>query len=323
MSRIPQEPLTDPQDTAFCSNNKVRLPPPLDFCVLEQLPVQERNKIANDYVNNLVDHGLMFCDPELKQLPDVSPQHVKTLRVPLQGATGKGRSSKISIDVETVLVEGVRCDLKGVRHIAHHVPVNANQLFDAVCKNLYTNAVDPYLQRAELIHDLATDHSWCHVSYTMDTFAPVLSTRDFVSIDVACEDHLLYCSRSCRHPVRPPLPTPAFRSKETGAFRVPFQFSLRVFPDADDPKHSCTMIQFQFSDLGGILSPAQQTSAVIRFGARNIPTLVQLALEEACRFDALPDPLLHVGKDLSVTDNSSSEESEIEEASAHLVGLAI
>lgn len=164
-------------------------------------------------------------------------------------------------------------DVKAVRHTVK-LPVNAFDLFDALTRFCYTRAIDPYLHAVKLLEEIPIDNvskgvSWCHVSYTADKFPSGMSMRNFVSFDFCNFLHLLYFSRSCYHPDCPASEKPSWLPHwDKRAYRVPFEFCQRVIPDESDTNNFCTLIQFQFIDLGGVLSPSQQQEAVIKFGAK-------------------------------------------------------
>ena len=123
---------------------------------------------------------------------------------------------------------------------------------------------------------------WCHVAYTADTLAkPLKATRDFVTFDFISEDHLLLTSRSCRHASRPETAFPRrFRRGQNHerTIRVPLLYYLRIVPDEHDPD-KCTIVQFQYSDVGGFVPGSSQTGAVVDFGFDSLPKLLGSILD--------------------------------------------
>jgi len=310
--RVPAEP--DPPKSSSrpgVTAGGIVLPRPFDF---SSSPVDDETATSErlrEYVDEAVKTSLDFCcstreDPaEENDSPSLPANCIETVFLPIKLFN---RHRTLQISVETVPVVGVSDPgLKAVRH-AVRLPVRPDVLFDAVCRFCYTEAVDPFLDRVDVLEryeeafedDGDRSVSWCHVTYTVDRFAPVMSARDFVSVDLASEKHLLYFSRSCIHPDRPPKPVPGplLPKQRSRAYRVPFMFCQHVIPDPSDPD-ACTLVQFQFSDIGGILKPSDQIAAVVRFGTSNIPKLLRLVDEFAYglgegQLGYMQDPLLNL-----------------------------
>lgn len=280
MLRVPVEPV--PYLTPGISG--IVLPETLDFEKLGDKSSDQAKEKIQQHVNSCIESATLLCSSDI--LSSDCAEHVKTVQIPIEL---HGKHHVIDVRVDAVQVSGVmEPDNKGVRHMVK-LPVNPRVLFDAVCRFGYTDTIDCYtftVQKLQEIHidesddDSKKNISWCHVAYTADQLDLFLfSVRDFVTFDFAIEKHLLYCSRSCIHPAQPPLPVPTFcPSRESRAYRVPLFFMQRVIPDEEN-ENSCTLCQFQFSDVGGIVPPRRQTMAIVEFGINNIPKLCKLCNE--------------------------------------------
>ena len=145
----------------------------------------------------------------------------------------------------------------------------------------YTEAIDAYtylVEQLEVISSSSDDKrfGWCHVVYTADKIVPCFAHREFVTFDFVDTGNLLLVSRSCEHHLRPLTKVPKLRHCIRGMFtkktpkrklRSPLCYFLRVVP-LEEKK--CRVVQFQYSDVGGIIPPKEQTKAVIKFGLDNL-----------------------------------------------------
>mmetsp|Transcript_1575 Transcript_1575/g.2236 ORF Transcript_1575/g.2236 Transcript_1575/m.2236 type:complete len:319 (+) Transcript_1575:265-1221(+) len=282
MFRTPEEPnpKKHPEVKGFV------LPEILDFADLYQTKNETSSRKAlddtvNRHIEECVDMGLRLTDPR----ETVNCEHVTTKVLPIKLASGKIQETEIR--VESVSVAGTSDkDMKGVRHIAKLTGVKASYAFDVYNRLNYTDAIDKFTYLVEQIDSIDVpkdnkhDIAWNHVAYTADRLVPMFAVRDFVTFDFVSEAHMMLNSRSCKHPLRPQTPIPTFWSfcgdKQT--YRVPLQYFLRIIPDKDDPDGSCTVVQFQYSDIGGVVPPASQTKAVIDFGLDNLPKFFAIVL---------------------------------------------
>ena len=126
-------------------------------------------------------------------------------------------------------------------------------------------------------------NSWSHVVYTADKIIPGFAHREFVTLDFVDKENLLLVSRSCQHSQRPLTKVPKLRHCIKGMFkspkrklRSPLCYFLHVVPLSEN---KCRVVQFQYSDMGGIILPKEQTKAVIKFGLDNIDRFYHLLKE--------------------------------------------
>jgi len=129
------------------------------------------------------------------------------------------------------------------------------------------------------------NNSWSHVVYTADKIIPGFAHREFVTLDFVDTENLLLVSRSCQHPQRPLTKVPKLRHCIRGMFtkkppkrkiRSPLCYFLHVVPLSEN---KCRVVQFQYSDMGGIILPKEQTKAVIKFGLDNLDRFYHLLNE--------------------------------------------
>jgi hypothetical protein len=208
------------------------------------------------------------------------------LKVPSSGET-----IDLDIRIDLVRVAGVPDpDILGVQHTVT-LPINAHIFFDRINPLNYTDLVDKFTYLVKQVGEQDTEHvvddkdntndlSWFHVAYTADKLAFFMNHRDFLTADFVSEPHLLINSRSCIHPECPTTPEPtvwALTYKDRRIYRSPLQYFQRMIPDAND-NNSCTVVQFQFSDVGGFVPSKEQTKAVVQFGIDNIPKDVSTIL---------------------------------------------
>jgi len=267
--RVPEEPNT----IKYPEQKGVILPDPLDFT---KLPTASRQSNMDDavqkHIKECIHIGLELTDPENEQFDLVTTKDVIM--------TG-GRQNKIR--VESISIAGsAHPDIMGIRHIARLEGVSPDYLLDAYNRLNYTDIIDKFTYLVEQIEDIDVpqqikkeEHedtiSWCHVVLTADRLVPFfLSIRDFVTFDFVSQHHRMLVSRSCIHPSQPQTSPPCcgfVNNKNT--YRVPLQYFLRILPCPEDT-NSCTVVQFQYSDVGGIIPPTNQTQAIIDFGLENI-----------------------------------------------------
>ena len=285
MGRVPQEPASDTaqeldKNSSMAvtqagdgegepsqsqrSISAVTLPNALDFIKLKEScgAGQEYDATCRQHMMDMVQAGLRLTDAGLTPMEHVS---CKT-------------DSNITIQVEKAPVDGVPYpDLDCVRHIAEF-DVDAKTVFDVYVRLNYTDAIDAYTYLVEMLEEINCGKerfSWAHVAYTADKIMPFFAHRDFVTFDFVDTENLMLVSRSCSHPDRPQTKTPEFYHCFTGIFskdpsrtiRSPPCYFMRVIPLGEN---KCRVVQFQYSDLGGVIPPGEQTKAVVRFGLDNL-----------------------------------------------------
>jgi len=273
--RVPEEPNTD----KYPAKKGISLPDQLDFT---KLSTSENSHLAiQNHMKECIRVGLELTDLKNEQFDFVTTKNI-----------GKGNSSKIR--VESTSIAGTSDPkLMGIRHIARLDGLHPDYLFDAYNRLNYTDIIDKYTYLVEMIEEIDVprpevendnddddDISWCHVVLTADRLIPIFfSVRDFVTFDFVSRRHRMLVSRSCIHPNKPQTSPPStFDLTKTKTYRVPLQYVLRILPCPED-ENSCIVVQFQYSDMGGIIPPPSQTKAVIDFGIDNIPKFFNTVLE--------------------------------------------
>jgi hypothetical protein len=292
MLRLPAEP--DPK--RFPDATGVVIPQALDFRGHpqnggdkedEKQKSEEWNRTVQRHVQECIDFGCSITDP------DNNPQHAvytAPLRTESVPVTVGEEAYTLDIQVETIRVAGVSDrDILGVRHSVT-LPIAPEYFLNAYNRLNYTSAIDKFTYLVEMLEDVvvptsATSSStalptsstdWCHVAYTGDQIIPGFSIREFVTLDFMSRqhEHGMLCSRSCQHGqyeiTAPPDWTASSLFTNRQRYRVPLLYYQRVLPVPDNPQ-ACRVVQFQFSDIGGLVPPAKQTAAVVQFGIDNLP----------------------------------------------------
>mmetsp|Transcript_5343 Transcript_5343/g.11725 ORF Transcript_5343/g.11725 Transcript_5343/m.11725 type:complete len:324 (-) Transcript_5343:321-1292(-) len=282
--RVPEEPGFDPVEKRtsgddedqksttmpYSSISLVSWPNALDFNKLksEETDGKDYAGVCLHYMLNMVQAGLRLTDAEI---------------TPMEYLTSLTRGS-LTIQAEKAPVVGVPFPgLECVRHTAEF-DVDAKTLFDMYVRLSYTEAIDSYTYLVEMLEEIDTagKFSWAHVAYTADKIIPLFAHRDFVTFDFVDEENLILVSRSCLHPGRPQTPVPTClhgligtcSKRPSRTLRSPLCYFLRVVPLGEN---KCRILQFQYSDLGGIFSPTEQTKGVVKFGLDNLERLYHLA----------------------------------------------
>ena len=234
---------------------------------------------------------------------------------------GKKKSRKATKVEKAPVMGSPDIDLECVRHTTDF-NYDAKWIFDIYVRLNYTAAIDAYTYLVELLESIDTSATsdstpnddnkyaqqhfrWAHVAYTGDKITPGFAHRDFVTFDFVDETNLMLVSRSCRHASRPQTSVPTvkdgikgmFTKKPKRTFRSPLCYFLRVIPLSEG---KCRVVQFQYSDFGGVIPPKVQTDAIVKFGCDNtqrFARLLQKAKERNVKVgpstsDYLSDPLL-------------------------------
>lgn len=181
------------------------------------------------------------------------------------------------------VANGIQCDglhiagskIEGVRHIAEfHLP--ADVVLDAYNRLNYTDIIDKYTTHVESADSIPpAEFAWMQVVWTYDRIFPVGSSRDFCTLDFVDKENLMLVSKSVGHPALPVTSPPGWASIFSGSlkeptYRVPLFYALRVVPDPQDAGR-CTVVQFQWSDIAGLVPPNEIWKGVRKFGFDNIP----------------------------------------------------
>jgi hypothetical protein len=281
MLRVPQEPDPD-RFPERCKG--VVIPPSLDFSnALDIEPSIQNHKRA------CIVAALQLSDLETEPHKEYI-QHVRTETIDLKvGATGN--SLQLRVDIDTIQIAGVSHDgLLGVRHVTE-VPLSPKAYLDGYARISYTDLVDKFTYLVELVEDRSPpgkdekteSDGWAHVAFTADKLAPILSERHFLTFDFISKQNNLSVSRSCKHPKRPPTPAPTFWFNPFGpkrTYRAPLFYFVRTLPIPNEP-NKCKVVQFQFSDIGGVVPVEEQVKAVVQFGIDNTPKVVQCLVNAA------------------------------------------
>ncbi|KAL7554048.1 hypothetical protein ACHAWF_017418 [Thalassiosira exigua] len=245
----------------------------LDFHKLKLTKSKEKYQAFYlQHMRDFVLDGLSLADADL---------------TPIEFTAHKASKNDISIQVDTSPVIGVNVpDLKCVRHTADF-DVDAQTVLDVWNRLAYTEAIDKYTYLVDLTEEMdctGSQFSWAHVEYTADKIMPFFAHRDFVCFDFVDKENLIMISRSCVHPNRPPTQAPRFIDGLTGnfskspfrTFRSPLFWFVRTIPMGEN---KCRVVQFQFSDVGGVVPPAEQTKAAVTFGVESLDRLYCLVKE--------------------------------------------
>ncbi|KAL7546547.1 hypothetical protein ACHAWF_013788, partial [Thalassiosira exigua] len=245
----------------------------LDFVELEKSTSSkdERDAACREHMAKLVEDALRLSDPD---------------RTPMESSTHRTGKSGVVVRVDKSPVLGVRVpDLECVRHAADF-DLDARTLLDVWVRLFCTDAVDAYAYRVERLDTVDCAASgrfkWAHVARTADDILPFLAHRDFVALNFVDEGALTLACRSCAHPSRPPTRFPTcldsllgpFTKRPSRTVRAPLFWFVRAVPLGED---KCRLVQFQFADVGGIVPPAEQTKAAVKFGLRNMDRVYRLA----------------------------------------------
>ncbi|KAL7549173.1 hypothetical protein ACHAWF_012451 [Thalassiosira exigua] len=310
MNRIPEEPAFDgakegTMAAASEENSKTGESKPhstaavswttgLDFNRLKSTKSKEEYQaFCLQHMRDLVQDGLRLADADL---------------TPMEFSTHETSKNGISIQVDTSRVIGVNIpDLKCVRHTADF-DVDAETVLGVWNRLAYTEAVDKYTYLVELLEEIdctGSQFSWAHIEYTADKIMPCFAHRDFVCFDFVDKENLMMMSRSCLHPSRPPTQAPTFIDGLLDTFsehpsrtiRSPLFWFVRAIPMGEN---KCRVVQFQFSDVGGVVPPAEQTKAAVTFGIESLDRFYRLVKEAQGKGlevgpttnDYLADPLL-------------------------------
>lgn len=290
MLRVPQEPLVAAKTTtnkhAVEQDRGVRIPKALDFAQPELTTATTPDAVEQR--QDIIDKHKDACLNLALQLSDLQTEPNQRYIQRIQSTTANvpndnGTLIQIPIQVDTIQVAGASHEgLLGVRHVAR-VPMSPEAFIDGYIRVNYTNLVDPFTNRVDLVEDLTQkdDVNWSHVVYTVDWLAPFFSEREFVTLDFTSMEHNLLVSRSCQHPAIPTTRPPGWCNHDyQQRYRSPLFFFLRTIHVADLP-NQCLVVQFQFSDMGGIVPIARQVKAVIQFGNVNIPKVTSCLLHAA------------------------------------------
>jgi hypothetical protein len=288
MLRVPAEP--DPE--RFSEATGVAIPRALDFWGhpkngddgKEDKNLPQWNRTVQQHVQECIDFGCSITDPDSDN-PQYAP-HITPLQTASVPVTVGEETYTLDIQVDTIRVAGVSDrDILGVRHTVT-LPIAPGYFLNAYNRLNYTSAIDKYTYHVELLEDIpatiATD--WCHVAYTADRIFPGFSIREFVTFDFVSQLHCMLCSRSCQHGQYETTPPPDWDISSLltnrRRYRVPLIYYQRVLPVSDTNNNinpqACRVVQFQFSDVGGLVPPAQQTAAAVKFGLDNLPKVFAL-----------------------------------------------
>merc|ERR1719291_948783 len=98
---------------------------------------------------------------------------------------------------------------------------------------------------------------------------------------------MVLVSKSVEHPKLPRTRPPGWGDIFSGSlaaptYRVPLLYALRVVPDAKDA-NSCKVIQFQWSDVAGIVPQKECYKGIVQFGFDNIPKFRARVQQAAAR----------------------------------------
>jgi hypothetical protein len=274
MGRVPEEPAfdavgritsvdvsnaegqpTEPSITA------VSWPNALDFNKLESQNAG-KYRVLQQHMEEMAQAGLRLTDTD---------------KTPMELVTRQTKNG-MTVQAEKASVVGVSFpDLQCVRHQAEF-DIDAKTVFDVYNRLNYTEAIDAYTYLVEQLEEVdcaESRFSWAHVAYTGDKIMPGFAHRDFVTFDFVDADNLMLVSRSCVHPSRPQTPDPTClhgivgmcSNRPSRTIRSPLCYFLRVIPLGEN---KCRVVQFQYSDVGGIVPPKSQTEAVVKFGLGNL-----------------------------------------------------
>lgn len=288
MGRIPQDPAFDSEEKRIsgvetqhsgddeCQKNNsdrslsaVSWPSALNFIKLKSEKTgKEYSAICQQHMEDMAHAGLRLTDADL---------------TPMEFVTRRTKHG-ISIQAEKARVVGVPFpDLQCVRHTSDF-DMDAKTVFDVYVRLNYTKAIDQYtylVQLLEKIDSVGDRFSWAHVAYTADKIVPFFAHREFVTFDFVDAENLMLVSRSCLHPRRPQTMDPTclhgilgtFSKRPSRTIRSPLCYFLRIIPLGEK---KCRVVQFQYSDIGGIVPPVEQTKAVVKFGLRSMNRFYRL-----------------------------------------------
>lgn len=179
---------------------------------------------------------------------------------------------------------GIKCEslelagtkVLGIRHIAQFDGLTADVVLDAYCRLNYTDIIDKFTTHVSVVESLPCpeDFAWMQAVWTYDRIFPVGASRDFVTLDYIDKMNYMLVSKSVEHPGLPRTAQPTWGKICSGnldapTYRVPLLYGLKVIPDPGDAK-SCKIVQFQWSDIAGIVPQDKIHTSVIDFGFDSI-----------------------------------------------------
>lgn len=147
----------------------------------------------------------------------------------------------------------------------------------------YTRIIDPYAYHVETLETLdrvSVDPSfdWCKVTWTLDNIHAMMAARDFVTLDFADAKDMINVSKSVLHPSKTPTKTPTYKSflsknNTSRTYRTPLMYAQRVI---NNGQGKCTLVQIQWSDVGGIVPEDRISASVEKFGYDSLTRLKNL-----------------------------------------------
>lgn len=200
----------------------------------------------------------------------------KALEVTSLGSAGLGWQmvkAANGIQCEGLPIAGSK--IKGIRHIAEFC-LPADVVLDAYVRLNYTDIIDKYTTHVESVESIPpAEFAWMQVVWTYDRIFPVGSSRDFCTFDFVDKENFMLVSKSVDHPALPKTSLPGWASIFSGSlksptYRVPLFYALRVVPNPEDAGR-CKVIQFQWSDVAGIVPANEIWKSVSNFGFDSIP----------------------------------------------------
>lgn len=239
----------------------------LDFKELHSMSRDDFESTYNDHMLAVTRAGLQITDEQACPM-----QHVLT----------KQLKSGITVKAEKAAVDGTYIEC--VRHTAD-LPYEADFVLDLYQRLTYTRAIDAFTYEVNKLEEIQVKDEqfvWAHVAYTADRLTrPLLAHRDFVTFDWLDRENMIIVSRSCFHPTKPVTKPPRasdcikglFSNNVSRTFRSPLCYFLRII--STGPKR-CKIVQFQHSDVGGVVPPKEQTKAVLQFGIDNLGRISDL-----------------------------------------------
>lgn len=243
ISRVPKEPA---EETTGEQEGFVFVPT-LDFSLIEQ------DKGSPEYTEKVKSHMMKF-EIQCQELSSDLHDWEKT-------------SEQDGTICEHLKVAGT-----GIPMVKHTSTLDfpAQFVFQVINSLTYTSVVDPYAFHVECKDVLdIDDYDWTTVTWTVDNIFPVFAARDFCTLDFVRSEDMTIMSKSVEHPLVPrtelPSKTSSMRKKTTKSrtYRVPLFWFIKVVP-IDENK--CTMIQVQWSDVGGVIPEDKIYQSVEKFG---------------------------------------------------------
>mmetsp|Transcript_10114 Transcript_10114/g.15527 ORF Transcript_10114/g.15527 Transcript_10114/m.15527 type:complete len:339 (+) Transcript_10114:110-1126(+) len=299
--RIPQEPTFDEDSKLLHTSSSSTC----DNTSEESLPTNKRLssvRKVSEAVNNsfslswpaLVDFNELqsrpsdeiysICKKHMIGMSEVGMSITNEKDTPMQLMLTKELKSGITVKAEKASVVG--SEIECVRHSVD-LDFDAHFVLGLYSQLNYTSVIDAFTYEVKNLENIKSEErfAWAHVAYTSDRLTlPLLSHRDFVTFDFVDKENMLIVSRSCLHPSKPVTKPPKasdciqglFSNKVKRTLRSPLCYFLRVIPIGPN---QCRVVQFQHSDVGGVVPPKEQTKAVLKFGIDNLDRFHVLLLK--------------------------------------------